>query len=196
MFDLDICSHPDCFNPVTPTSRLCSAHQKWDSVGHFSALLQERSIIRDIKAPGLTFKDLDLRNKSFFDCYFHHTQWINCRFDNSIFQMCFFDESVFNDTTFIGVNMKQCVFTDSVMTNMDWHGSDLISINMNNIHCMNNNFNESDLYYSRFVASTLHDVTLVDCNLKRVDFTGTKRINTLFKYSNTEEAYFDSDFKE
>lgn len=192
MFDLDYCSYPGCKNKVRTGFRLCEDHQNWKSAEHFSALMSENELIRNIKAPGLIFKNLDLRNKRFIDCYFHHTQWINCRFDESLFQMCFFDESVFIDTSFTKVDMKHCVFTDSVMTNIDWHGSDLISVNLNKIHAVNNNFSESDLYYSRFIAAYLKDVKMVDCNLKRVDFSASQRKNINFKYSNTEEAYFDT----
>ena len=193
MFDLDYCSHPDCTNKVSAGYRLCEEHQTWDSVKHFSRLMIEKELICDIKAPGLVFKDLDLRNKHFQDCYFHHTQWINCQFDNSVFQMCFFDESVIIDTSFKRSNIKHCVFTESVLTNVDWQGSDLIAVNWNNIHAVNNDFSESDLYYSRFIAASLKNIKMMDCNLKRVDFSGSRRSGINFKYSNTEEAYFDTE---
>lgn len=193
MFDLDYCSYPGCPNRVGIAERICRDHESWDGAEHFSALMSAETLIRDLKTPGMAFRDLDLRGKRFIDCYFHHTQWVGCRFDESVFQMCFFDESVLQGCSFRGVSLKHCVFTDAVLTEVDWRGSDLVAVNWNNIRAVKNDFSESDLYYSRFIAASFKDVRMLDCNLKRVDFSSSRRRGMNFKYSNTEEAYFGTD---
>ena len=60
---------------------------------------------------------------------------------------------------------------------------------------MNSSFDDSDLFNSRFIASTLIDTSFRNCNLKRTLFYDTKRTNVSFKMSNTREALFTPEGK-
>lgn len=196
MFNLDKCIWPGCDNPRQADSRLCGHHRNSECREEIISYLETHDVIRDLKAPGLEFSNLNLKNKHFINCYFHHTQWDNCCFDGSRFQMVFFDDSVFNKTSMRAVNMLHCVFTESALLDSSWRGSDLVSVNWNRIKCRQCDFSESDLYYSRFVGASLKDVQYVDCNLKRVDFCLARLKRVSMKYSNVEEAYFQTEKRE
>ncbi|QEN07722.1 pentapeptide repeat-containing protein [Oceanispirochaeta crateris] len=195
MFNLDLCSWPGCKNPVDRNSRFCNTHIKMDYQKEIENYLLSNEVIMNLKAPGLIFEGLDLRGKRFINCYFHHTLWKNCRFDNSRFQMCFFDDSVITNCHFLKVNMLQCVFTMAVLQDTTFRGSDLISVNLNRIKSRHCDFSESDLYYSRFIGSSLKETLFVDCNLKRVDFCLSRMKRISFRYSNSEEAYFQKEHR-
>ena len=59
------------------------------------------------------------------------------------------------------------------------------------IQCRETLFNESDLYASRFIASSLSRVGFKDCNLKQVRFEHAQISEVDFRYSNTEDATFE-----
>lgn len=196
MFNLDNCAWPGCKNKKVESSRLCRDHMKGSYREEIISYLKSNDVIRDLMAPGIHFENLDLREKHFINCYFHHTQWDNCQFDNSRFQMVFFDDSVLSGTSMEKVDMINCIFTESVLFESSWRGSDLVSVNWNRIKCQKCDFSESDLYYSRFIAASLKDVKFIDCNLKRVDFCLSRLKRVTMKYSNVEEAYFQTEKRE
>ena len=81
----------------------------------------------------------------------------------------------------------------SNFTKCDFTGSDLININFNGILGISAVFDESDLFYSRFIHAVLPGASFQDCNLKRVDFTAADLGNISFNDSNPEESYIQQE---
>jgi uncharacterized protein YjbI with pentapeptide repeats len=68
--------------------------------------------------------------------------------------------------------------------------SDILHVNFNGIQCKDTHFDDSDLYFSRFIKARLEEVGFTDCNLKAVNYSNSNMSDVSFKYSNYEDAQF------
>jgi uncharacterized protein YjbI with pentapeptide repeats len=84
------------------------------------------------------------------------------------------------------------VFAGARIENCDFSGSDIVRCNLCGVQCADTLFDESDLYASRFIASSLNRVGLKDCNLKQARFEHARVSEADFRYSNTEDAFFEA----
>jgi len=103
--------------------------------------------------------------------------------------MCMLDDINAEGAVFSGGRMMSVLAAGSNFSFCDFTGSDLINVNFNGIQGSSAVFDESDLFYSRFINSSLPDSSFQDCNLKRVDFTEADLKNVDFTDSNPEESY-------
>ena len=67
----------------------------------------------------------------------------------------------------------------------------LIQNNFNGIRTFNVNFNDSDLYNSRFMFSALEQTLFQNCNITKTIFAAAAEKDVSYKSSNTREAVFD-----
>jgi uncharacterized protein YjbI with pentapeptide repeats len=138
---------------------------------------------------GLDLSGINLDRYEFHYCRFTDAVFAGASFRDSQFLMCLLDNVNGVESIFTGCRMMSVLAAGSDFSGCDFSGSDLININFNGIQGAATVFDESDLFYSRFIYAALPGASFQDCNLKRVDFTEADLRNVNFSDSNPEESY-------
>lgn len=155
--------------------------------------ISTHDIIVGLNACGLIFSDIDLSNKKFFGCNFHHCTFTHINSTNILLKMCIFDFSIFNDCNLIKNRTVYTSFAGCTFSHTLFTSSDMIQNNFNGTKAIQSSFDDSDLFSSRFVKASLIDTSFRNCNLKKTIFYDSYRSNVSFKMSNTREALFSTE---
>ena len=129
-------------------------------------------------------RDLDLSGKHIERCMLSAAAFQNVTFAGCRFRLVYMDFSRLEGCSFKGSSLHAVVLAGSRIT-------ELVGCNLSGINCRDTVFDESDLYASRFISAVLTKVGFKDCNLKQVRFEHAAISDTDFRYSNTEDAYFE-----
>ncbi|MDA3850086.1 MAG: pentapeptide repeat-containing protein [Spirochaetaceae bacterium] len=151
----------------------------------------QHSLDRDFSS--IVVENTRWENKIIEHCRFSKGSFTEVEFKNCQFKQCFMDFSSFKNCRFEDCRMTLSILACSQLENCHFIGCDLISVNFNGITFISGSFEESDLYYSRYVKATIQDSRFYDCNLKRVDFHHSIRENCSFKSCNIQDAYIGSE---
>ncbi len=192
MFDFNKCSFENCNDFSLSGSEFCINHigDPESFINELIAKITSESVHKDIKASGCHFSKTKMNGRIFNVCNFSKCIFEDTDFSGSQFRLCFFEKAVFRNCSFKNTNMKYCAFPMAEFQNCNFTGSDIINTSFAASKITDSDFSESDLYFSVYINAVINDSKFMDCNVKRANFWGTKRVNVSFKYSNFEEALF------
>ena len=203
MYVMNFCTTPGCKNTALSSfasdgtliekSLFCYDHteDKKAVTDKIIEYINSHEKIVGLDACGISFADIDLSEKKFYGCNFHHCTFTGIHASKLRSRMCIFDFSVFFECSFLESNMQYTSFAGASLSQVLLTGSDLIDNNFNGIAAYQSSFDDSDLYNSRFIRATLDNTSFRNCNIKKTIFFESKRENVAFKLSNTREALFD-----
>ncbi|MBN1686165.1 MAG: pentapeptide repeat-containing protein [Spirochaetales bacterium] len=192
MFEIEGCKHDGCLLTAVTGTGYCFYHLEnpAEVTEGISRRLKENETIKNLNAEYIELSDMSIAGKNLYVSRFSHGVFNRVDFSGCSLRIVFFDFCVFRDCLFKNTDMKYSVFAGATLNGCDFSSSDTVHCNFNRVTAKGCSFNGSDLYFSTFAYSDISDTTFVDCNLKKVRFNNTKRIEVSFKYSNYEEAFF------
>ncbi len=203
MYSSNICLHPGCMKTalsnfdengeILEANSYCYKHHPApeDIKAKIYKYIQEHDKIVGLNANGLTFKNIDLTNKRFYGCCFHHCIFAGIRSTGFRSRISSFDYAVFTDCNLIKSNMQYTSFAGAKFIHVLFTGSDMILDNFTGLSSFQSSFDDSDLYSSRFINAKLVDTSIRNCNIRQTIFYNLEQQNVSFRMSNTKEANFD-----
>lgn len=194
VFDSTRCQQDLCNSHAWGDSGYCHSHHP-DPDSYISRMHQELSdsedaIIDSRDFSYMDFSGMDLKRREFRYCRFSSAVFTDADLSGCRFAMCLLDGVTADKTLFQDIRMMSVMAAGSDFSRSDFTGSDLVNVNFIGIRAEGAVFDESDLFYSRFIRANLKEAKFRDCNLKSVDFSNAIAPGADFSDSNPEEAYF------
>ena len=195
VFDATRCRHDSCNSLAWGDSGFCPDHHP-EPEGYKTRMIEllrikpGSSILREsLDWSYMDLSGMDLSNRDFRYCRFRSVNFSGADLSGSRFAMCLMGDSIARDSNLKGCWMISVMAAGSDFSGSDFTGSDLVNVNFIGIKAHGTCFDESDLFYSRFISADLEKSSFRDCNLKRVDFSGAVLRGIDFEDSNPEESY-------
>ena len=193
MYSFTSCTVNDCNTTALSGSDFCVLHLS-DAANHIKAVyetIRQQKTIKNINLAGVPLDGWILKQRQFFGCSFAGAQLNNIDWSDSVFRMCFFDFCTIKNAQFCRIDAQFCSFAGAAISDTTFIGSELVHNNFNGVHTVRCNFSNSSLYNTRFIKSQLAETDFIDCDLKKTFFLDISQTSVNWKFSNTQEAYFE-----
>ncbi len=156
MFSLQTCSVAGCGHWAVHRKRTCFSHiadpARYEQ--ELRQLIAQTDTLADMNLSFIELSELDLSGKNINRCILSHAGIQRVNLNNTRIRLLFVDFARISNCSFLASNIHNAVFAGSEIEACDFSGSDILHCNFCGVRCRETLFNESDLYASRFIASS------------------------------------------
>lgn len=163
-------------------------------VTRVTGMLREQKSLTDYDISGVTINDLDVEGVQITGSNLCGVRFERVAMKKAVFHLVFCDSAAFLGCDFSASTIQNSVFAGSLIENCRFSDCELLQCNFMGVRCRTTVYDHSNLYASRFIASSFVDVGMKDCNLTRVRFDGSVS-GIDFRSSNTNEAAFGQEVR-
>lgn len=139
-----------------------------------------------------SFADINLKNKSFEQCYFENCTFNTCYFDDSSFIKCKFVDCSFKSCSLNLVTLTGSSFIDTEFSNCKMKGINWTQIHFPYVTVSSPIFfHNCDISFSGFYDLKVPGISIIECKAHEIDLRGTDLSSSDLSGSDFKLAQFN-----